>query len=107
MINGPIKEIENSNLDIDGENASKLVKVRDDVLRDFPPLSLKERDLEIHAPFSFSTLYYNRPIGNSKVASAEIELLSPTGDVITEKIYFEFKYTEAERLEDAKKIESF
>lgn len=107
MNNNNSTELENSNFDLVVESPSKLVKVREEVLRDFPLLSLRERDLEIHAPFSFSTLYYNRPVGNSRMASAEVELFSPTGDVITEKIYFEYKFTEAERLEDAKKVESF
>lgn len=101
------KEIEKLDGDLKLSKELKIIKVKEEVLKGFPLLSLKERDLEIKPPFVFSTLYYNRPLGNSKMASAEIELFSPSGDVISEKIYFEFKYSEIDRVEDAKKIESF
>lgn len=99
-----MKKIEEPTSDL---NRFKLVKIKEIVLHGYPLLSLKERDFEIKSPYVFSTLTYSRPLGPSRMGSAEVEIYSPAGDVLTEKVYFEFKYSEAERIEDAQKADSF
>lgn len=84
------------------------VNISSEALSGFPLLELKDDDfLILDDSFSLVSFKYTRPLGSQKMGSADVELLSNSGETITQRIYFDFTFSEAERMADAMKPESF
>ena len=84
-----------------------IVRIDNLLLQDFPLVSLTEENLIFAPGYHFSSLTYVRPSGASHKGSAVVEVINNSGDILVKEIELEFAFSEAERLQDARKVESF
>lgn len=84
-----------------------IVEIIPEALEGYPLVSITEENLRIVSSYRFASLTYERPKGDSRIGSAEIQLFDSYGDIEVEKLEFSFRFSENERLQHASQSSSF